>query len=353
MKYALNNKTLNLGQLVEDYGDVSIYFEESHAGKKVFSCQKANKVILALHSPYFHRLFQSNKTASVFHVCFVGVRPFAIVDVMKLIYGQNIYVKEANIGRFENFLKLLEIEFTKDGESASDASNSKKVTLSGPETTATGTQHESESPPPIMAPPVVQKRSTQPKTEESAKSTACPDEPPKRSRRSRTPQEDEEDIYEYLETITVTTQTGLVEELEKIDFKLVPSASKKKHDEYVCCHCAIRLKALSDAKSHFISDHQRTEEEVKILKESILYNDAVGKEITFLQQSLQGDDFNKLMVLSQLETKVQDLERRVEVLKNLKEKNLAPHHMRKRDYLLDMFTKKITRVNNFIKIVDE
>ena len=41
----------------------------------------ANKVILALYSPYFHRLFQGSKGLSVFHICFVGVNNHNINDV--------------------------------------------------------------------------------------------------------------------------------------------------------------------------------------------------------------------------------------------------------------------------------
>ena len=350
MKYALNNKSLALGQLVEDYGDVSIYFEESHAGKKVFSCQKANKVILALHSPYFHRLFQTDKTASVFHICFVGVRPLAIVDVMKLIYGQTINVKAVDAGRFEHFLKLLEIEFSKEDESVSDVSKANTLKWPEPQTTSIVTENESQS---AFKPQTSQKRSLKTKSEESSKEITCPIEPPKRSRQSHTPQEEEEeDFADWLETCTVTSQSGLVEALEKIDFKLLPSLSKKKHDEYICCHCNTPFKALNLARSHFVSYHRNNEEEVKILKESILFSDKVGKEITNLQESLQGD-CNKLMVICQLETKVQDLERRVTLLKNLKEKNLGPHHMRKRDFLIDIFVKNITKVNNFIQIVDK
>ena len=267
---------------------------------------------------------------------------------MKLIYGQNIDVKAVNAGRFENCLKFLEIDFTKEDKSDSDVSTAKNFKLPEPQPTSTVTENESQS---ATKPPMAQKRSSpsQTKYKESSKGY----EPPKRSRQSETSQEkEEEDIYDYLETCFVTTESGLKEELEKIDFKLLPSSSKKKHNEYICCHCEARFKALNLAKSHFASYHRKNEEEIKILKESILYNDKVGKDITFLQESLQGD-FNKMMVICQLETKVHDLERRVTILKNLKEKNLGFHHMQKRDYLIDMFTKKITKVKDFIKIVDK
>lgn len=114
MKFDIRNKSLALGNLVEEYADVELHYEDSQKGKKEFSSLKANKVILALYSPYFHRLFQSSKSLSVFHICFVGVNNHNINDVIKLIYGQSIYMQEKHVARFENFLKWLEIDYERE-----------------------------------------------------------------------------------------------------------------------------------------------------------------------------------------------------------------------------------------------
>ena len=125
MKFDIRNKFLALGNLVEDYVDVELYYEDSQKGEKYFSSLNANKVILALYSPYFHRLFQSSKSLSVFHLCFVGVNNHNINDVIKLIYGQSIHIEEKHVARFENFLKWLEIDYEKEilSERRSSAEN--------------------------------------------------------------------------------------------------------------------------------------------------------------------------------------------------------------------------------------
>ena len=360
MKFSLNNKSLTLGTLVDDYGDVSLYFEEIQGREKVFTCHKANKIILALHSPYFHKLFQSNKSASVFHICFIGVSAPAITSAIKLIYGQSIDVKDNNVNRFESFLKILDIDYTKqnDSDNSSEVSKVKKFKLSEPLLNV----HEGEKDLTHIAmnPPSEQESSVQGKkvvTESHSQVKAHQSIPSRVRLREETPslppqKGDEEEAGNFLETCTVTSQTGLGEELEKVDFKLLPSASKNKHDEYVCCHCNFKVKALNLAKSHYISHHQRTEEEVKILKESIEHNAKVGGDIKYYEESLQ-KDFNKIMVICQLETMTTDLERRINILTKMKEKNLAPHHMRKRDTLIDAFTKKIGKVKHLIEIVDK
>ena len=75
MKFQLNNKALTLGQVANEYADVYLHIEEN----KTFSILKANKVILALHSPYFHRLFQSCENVQTFHMVFLGVANFAML----------------------------------------------------------------------------------------------------------------------------------------------------------------------------------------------------------------------------------------------------------------------------------
>ena len=106
---------------MEDYGDVELHFEEIREGKKVFSTKKANKVVLALYSPYFHRLFQSSKGISVFHICFVGVNNYNIVDVINLIYGHSISIPKKNVSRFENLLQKLEIDYEKESLSGNSS----------------------------------------------------------------------------------------------------------------------------------------------------------------------------------------------------------------------------------------
>jgi hypothetical protein len=53
MEFKLIEKKLSLGPVANEYADVHFHIEDKE--EKTFSTLKANKVILALHSPYFHR----------------------------------------------------------------------------------------------------------------------------------------------------------------------------------------------------------------------------------------------------------------------------------------------------------
>ena len=108
MEFKLIEQRLSLGPVANEYADVHFHIEDKE--EKTFSTLKANKVILALHSPYFHRLFQSSEKTETFHVCLVGVTNYAIRDAVKLMYGEQLTIPEKNVKRFSTFLKSIEIE---------------------------------------------------------------------------------------------------------------------------------------------------------------------------------------------------------------------------------------------------
>lgn len=258
MKFKLNSKSLTLGQIAEDYADVSLYIEE----KDVFSILKANKVILALHSPYFHRLFTSTKDIQNFHIGFMGVSNFAIRDAIRLIYGENISIMGKNVGRFSQFLKLLGIDFESDiDEQESPLHKKQKLdlnesldadkNLSTEETELKGiepVQKQKETPltqqkVPLLSTKEEQSVMTSGKNEE-IKQLHIPslDSQPsvKITTRKGSPA--------FLDNWTETSETGLLESLEEIDFKIGGGNSKGQHQDYICCHCGVIVRAIAKAK---------------------------------------------------------------------------------------------------------
>ena len=63
--------------------------------------------------------------------------------------------------------------------------------------------------------------------------------------------------------------------------------------------------------------------------------------------------YNETMVHCQLENIVNELGKRVTLLKNIQEKNLLPHLMRKRDEYIERFSKKMTIVRHMLDIVNK
>ena len=366
MKFNISNKSLALGNLVEDYGDVELHYEDSLKGQKCFSSLKANKVILALYSPYFHRLFQGSKGLSVFHICFVGVNNNTINDVIKLIYGQSITIQEKHVSRFENLLKWLEIDYEKEILSESSNVNDdesvhqqvgKKLKLSS---------QQSDQPDKIsldMDPPPTTKTKTQgellkAKVDEQEAGTSLGTNTRKVGRchppqsEPQIIQEEQEITREYIDKYFETTESGLAEELDKFDFKLGTRSSEDKHLEYTCSHCGLVLKALHLAREHFVAYHQERDVEIKKLKECFEYSTRVSNDISFIQESMKAK-YNETMVHCQLENIVNELGKRVTLLKNIQEKNLLPHLMRKRDEYIERFSKKMTIVRHMLDTVNK
>ena len=349
MKYTINNKSIALGNLVDDYADVELHFEDTKKGEKVFSSMKANKVVLALYSPFFHRLFQSSRGLSVFHLCFVGAYNYNIVDVINFIYGHSISIQQKNVARFENLLKLLEIDYEKSSQSeGSSIVRSDSDSVCQP----TGKKIKLASPQPVKTKSGVDNLSTS-STDTSMSMTRMQGENVKAGVEEKEAGPSGQEITrEYIEKCFETTETGLAEELNKYDFKLGTRPSDHGHRDYTCRHCGLVLKALNLARDHFIAYHQNRDAEIKVLKECVEYSNRVTNDIAFLEETMKGN-FNETMVLCQLENILNNLRERVDILKNLQEKNLVPHLKRKRDEFIEKFSKKRTTVQQLLARINK
>ena len=144
MIFQLNNKQVSLGAITDAYADVYLHVEEK---KGLHSFVKANKVILAYHSPYFHRIFQSRENIQAVDLAFVGIDAAVVQDVVTMLYGISIQISEKKMNYFTRFLKLLEIEFEiNDGsESVPKSKNLKRInTIENEEFVNEGHENESE-----------------------------------------------------------------------------------------------------------------------------------------------------------------------------------------------------------------
>ena len=347
---------------MEDYEDVELHYEDSQKGKKCFSSLKANKVILALYSPYFHRLFQGSKGLSVFHICFVGANKYTIGDVIKLIYGQSIIIQEKHVARFEFLLKLLEIDysFAVNDDQSVHQSVGKKLKLSSPQSDQPGAEYDKTS---LDMDPSTTKTKTQEEhlkarldEQEAGTSSGTNTRKVGRCHPSKSEpqiiQEGQELTREYIDKYFETTETGLAEELDKFDFKLGTRSSEHEHLEYTCCHCGLVLKALHLAREHFVAYHQERDAEIKILKECFEYSKKVSNDVSFIQETMMAK-FNETMVQCQLENIFNELSKRVTLLKNMKEKNLLPHLEQKKDEYIERFSKKMTTVRHMLDTINK
>ena len=269
MKFKVNSKSLTLGQFAKDYADVSLYIEE----KDVFSILKANKVILALHSPYFHKLFQSSKDIQNFHIGFMGVSNFAIRDAIRLIYGENISITGKNVGRFSQFLKLLGIDFETDiDEQESPLPKKQKLDLTeslDEDKDLSTKEIELEGIEPLekqlpcmnemsaRAMPKEKVPLSSKKEEEGLKTDETDEDENEERKQLHIPSlvsqpsvkiTNRKGSPAFLDNWTETSESGLLESLEEVDFKIGGGNSKGQHQDYICCHCGLIVRAIAKAK---------------------------------------------------------------------------------------------------------
>ena len=125
MKFQVNVPISTRADIDEYYADVFLHVEEQKGSHHII---KANKAVLAVHSPYLDRMFKSTNNNHIFHMSFFGITYKLVNDAIRLLYGNSVEMNK-HVGRFSEFLKMLEIEFITGGnEDDQGESLAKKLT---------------------------------------------------------------------------------------------------------------------------------------------------------------------------------------------------------------------------------
>ena len=112
------------------------------------------------------------------------------------------------------------------------------------------------------------------------------------------------------DNFTETSESGLFEELDNIDFRLRVSSTGH-HKDYICCHCSRYVKSLIQAKLHFVENHQNSDAEKKtIMKLKMTALDHFEKIKEVVEKG-----GNYILAMSQLRTIVDNLHTNEETLK--------------------------------------
>ena len=146
---------------------------------------------------------------------------------------------------------------------------------------------------------------------------------------------------------TVTSDMMLIEHLGDCDFMIGTDNTGGHHQLYVCNHCHAKVNALSKTQQHYTHEHQKSDAERIVIINSVDLMRMSCTEINDLKKSVIGGG-NKLMAISQLETIVEKIETYVQLLKNLKEKNLPPTLLHKRTEMIRNFEEAVVKVRDYI-----
>lgn len=72
---------------------------------------EAHMVVLAQHSPFCHKYFQSRQGMQVADLFFVTLKHSVVNKAIKIIYGKSVDIEEPEFKRICSFLRILQVDF--------------------------------------------------------------------------------------------------------------------------------------------------------------------------------------------------------------------------------------------------
>ena len=337
MACKLQSNNISFDNCDDDFADVYFHVED----KKTFCTVKANKVILALHSKYLLKLFQSVGKSETIHLHYKGVSKQTVKFALKVMYGEIVEIpNEGDLNRVVSFLKLLEIDFERTDGREGPVQKQRRIS---PDTEEDDTTKMDKNIPVAQA-QMQAASATREDSCEDHKSSSASSKPVRITNRKG------ESVS--LDNWTTTTFEDRDRELEDIGFKYKENENKRQHDFYVCRHCDFVSKEFNTAKEHFMNVHQNCDVEREIIREVFEHKKKAFNEINSLQIDIRNDKVNRKMAICSLQTIVDNLVAKVETLKGLKEKSLTPNLLFKRDEFIKSMNEAIEKVTRFINKSD-
>ena len=370
MKLQLTNRNTLLGAITDQYADVFIHIEDR---TKQPSCIKSNKVILAFHSPYFHRIFQSRENIQAVDFNFAGIHPSIINNAIKLMYGDCVDVLEKHFQRFSAFLKFLEIDFevntnsetqTKKVIHAGSRSDKKVSTIEEKMDVVDVDCALSPASPLSVSPSEGEKfpggedsRSEKPSSNtplEGAQVLASASE-------SHHPKDNKSLLPTNVKLInfnsdplpdnwTETPESVINLKLKDIDFTVTRSMDNR-HCTYICIHCGIVEKSLASAENHYIHSHQNSTKEMKIMENAIEYRRGAIESFQRIQIDIK-NGCNQTLAICELSTIAENLRKQIETLEEFEKKNLSRNLVRKRNEMMKSISDTASKIEIFVDHFD-
>lgn len=327
----LTKKTkLTQGDITEQYADAYLHLKEQGNSSVI----KANKVILAFHSPYFHRIFQSRDNIQSVDFAFVGIGADVVKKTISMMYGSSLTVSKNELAKFKMFFNMLEMDFGVSEDDANPMPTVKQPSTVGGDLAKEDEYNEMQSPPHELSPPrkkkamattpttsveknppVATKHSPVPSAIVAGQQTKQSHSKPSQTQTDKIPSDTSNETSQseetkpskvckitsghsgqswyttrggapgFIDNWTETTEDGLEDRLAEINFKL-GLTPKGHHKDYVCCNCYKVVQAFSLAFSHFEEVHKNCDEEISLLRAAMKYQKDAVQDIGKLQTQI-------------------------------------------------------------------
>jgi hypothetical protein len=219
----LSNSNFGNEDVLKSYVNVYIHCENN-------LIVEGHMVVLAQHSPFCHRFFQSRKGMLVADMFFTTIKHSIVETGLKIIYGKMVSVGKSDFKRVCSFLKMFQVEF--EFVPLEDISD------------------------PVPGP------SSEDQPLDRTFETSCANTALSRQESPQnvdnieihsTNQEQPFDLESVLDNWTVTTENG--EKVSEIDHTMERLESLKRI-QYKCKHCGATCLAFQNAENHFVTQHQ-------------------------------------------------------------------------------------------------
>ena len=305
---------------------------------------KAHKLILAIQSPFLHRLFQKKEKDSA-QIFLLNIPSIVIENVINLMYGKNVTVSKQYIARFKDLLGKWQVQY-RDVDINIDKNDQSKQHHCRDQTQLVDLDKNE----------MKLNNPTQEKYQDADCNTDSNDEITENSAMNKESFNSTPDITTKLNTEEIeqkgdmemtNTETAEIENLVGYIHHEIKEDKAGKRQTYKCVVCKTVSIYFQQAKSHFVLFHQENEEEIRILIEAESLRSVASRYFDRLSADIQkGEIDNSVGSLMESTRRVQKVKETLEKVESIKKPVFPPTLKRKKDALIRDFSK-------FIKLGDE
>ena len=284
--------------------DVFKYYVNVHIHCENYLTVEAHMVVLAQHSPFCHKFFQSRKGIQVADMFFVTMKHSVVQMAIQIMYGKTVDTEEPDFKRVCSFLRMLQVDFEiaplaqeSNSDDVGTTSNISTVGVSSPFQTKTAQTNEQAY--------EVAESSLSPHTQEQDSAPVSDVGSLDRTFDSRVPdvtsapQANMESDSMEIETDNWTVTTESLNRVFEIDHTVETSKTEKK-SKYICRQCQEICFAFHKAEHHYFRRHLNVKPVIELIDKVERKLKSFYKEYQDLVEALKNHG-NKILVQHEIE----------------------------------------------------
>ena len=281
---------LRLRNSTQQNEDVFKHYVNVHIHCENYLTVEAHMIVLAQHSPFCHKFFQSRKGIQVADMFFVTMKHSVVQKAIQIMYGKTVDTEEPDFKRVCSFLRMLQVDFEiaplaqeSNSDDVGTTSNISTAGVSSPFQTKTVQTNEQEQ----DSAPVLDVGSL-----DRTFDSRVPDV-------TSAPQANMESDSMEIETDNWTITTESLNRVFGIDHTVETSKTEKK-SKYICKQCEEICFAFQKAEHHYFRKHLNVKPVIELIGKVERMLKSFYKEYQDLVEALTNHG-NKILVQHEIE----------------------------------------------------